>query len=127
MRDLRIFGSIAYAHVPKELRKKLDSKTKECIFLGYSGTSKGYKLWCPKKQGVILSRDVIFDEDSVDLSILSIHTPTEEPLQDLSTILLSHDTSLPNHTASSITIPTDSNSISMIQPLFTNPSTSSTT
>ena len=76
VRDLRTFGSIAYAHVPKKPRKKLDSKTKECIFLGYSGTSKGYRLWCPKKQGVILSRDVIFDEDSIDLSISLVHTPT---------------------------------------------------
>ena len=32
---LHIFGCEAFAHVPKELRKKLDPKSKKCIFLGY--------------------------------------------------------------------------------------------
>ena len=33
---LRIFGSICYLHVPKESRSKLESKTKQCFFLGYN-------------------------------------------------------------------------------------------
>ena len=32
---LKIFGCEAYAHVPKELWKKLDPKSNKCIFLGY--------------------------------------------------------------------------------------------
>ena len=32
---LKIFGCVAYAHVPDELRKKLDKKRKNCIFVGY--------------------------------------------------------------------------------------------
>src|SRR5690606_23480010 len=32
---LRIFGSIAYMHIPKEKRRKLDAKSKKCIFVGY--------------------------------------------------------------------------------------------
>ena len=40
---LRIFGCVAYAHVPKELRKKLDDKSEKYIFLGYSNQSKAYK------------------------------------------------------------------------------------
>jgi hypothetical protein len=35
---LRIFGSIAYVHVPK--RKKFDSKSRKCFFLGYDDNSK---------------------------------------------------------------------------------------
>jgi hypothetical protein len=31
---MRIFGCIAYAHVPKEKRKKLDDKSIKCILLG---------------------------------------------------------------------------------------------
>ena len=61
---LRVFGSPAYAHIPKELRKKLNSKTKECLFFGYSNTSKAYRLWDPERCSVILSQDVVFDEDS---------------------------------------------------------------
>ena len=33
-------------YIVKENRKKWDSKTKKCIFVGYSSTSKGYSLQC---------------------------------------------------------------------------------
>jgi hypothetical protein len=38
----RIFGCTCYAHVPDVSRKKLDDKSKKCIFLGYSEESKAY-------------------------------------------------------------------------------------
>ena len=41
----KVFGCKAYMQVPKENRKKRDSKTKKCIFVGYSITSKGYRLY----------------------------------------------------------------------------------
>lgn len=37
---MRVFGCLAYAHVPDELRKRLDSKGEKCIFFGYSDESK---------------------------------------------------------------------------------------
>ena len=33
---LRIFGSVAFAHIPNELKRKLDKKSEHCIFTGYS-------------------------------------------------------------------------------------------
>jgi len=33
---LKVFGCIAYVHVPDEKRSKLDSKAKKCIFIRYS-------------------------------------------------------------------------------------------
>ena len=33
--SLRIFGCSTYAHVPKAERRKLDSKTRKCVLLGY--------------------------------------------------------------------------------------------
>jgi hypothetical protein len=33
--NLRIFGCLAYVHIPKENRKKMDSKTQLCLFVGY--------------------------------------------------------------------------------------------
>ena len=59
----RIFGCIAYAHVPDEKRKKLEDKSLKCVFLGVSGTSKAYKLYDPLTKKVVVSRDVIFDEN----------------------------------------------------------------
>ncbi|URE13498.1 Retrotransposon protein [Musa troglodytarum] len=62
-KHLRVFGCRAFAHIPDNERSKLDGKTKECIFLGYSHDQFGYRLWDPEKQNVFRSRDVIFFED----------------------------------------------------------------
>lgn len=35
-----IFGCISYAHVPSELREKLDNKSEKCIFIGYNEQSR---------------------------------------------------------------------------------------
>lgn len=59
---IRIFGSIAYAHITKESRKKFDAKSKKCVLVGYQGDSKNYRLYDPSADKVIVSRDVIFNE-----------------------------------------------------------------
>ncbi|XP_026377667.1 uncharacterized protein LOC113271960 [Papaver somniferum] len=64
VRHLKVFGCVAYAHVPKELRKKLDHKSEKCILVGYISVTKGYKLFNPETEKVITSRNVIFNEDS---------------------------------------------------------------
>ena len=55
---MKVFGCVAYAHVPDQLRKKLDNKGEKCIFFGYSDDSKVYKLYNPSTKKVIISRDV---------------------------------------------------------------------
>ncbi|KAL5836714.1 hypothetical protein ACOSQ3_013883 [Xanthoceras sorbifolium] len=59
----RIFGCIAFAHILDEKRKKLDDKGEKCIFLGVSKQSKAYKLYNPKTKKIVISRDVVFDEE----------------------------------------------------------------
>jgi hypothetical protein len=59
---LRTFKCIAYAHIPSDLRKKLDYRSEKCIFTGYSETSKAYRLYNPITKKLILSRDVKFLE-----------------------------------------------------------------
>ena len=63
---LRIFGSKAFAHVPKPDRKKLDPKALKCIFVGYGTKYKAYKLYNPVTHKVFASRDVIFHEQIED-------------------------------------------------------------
>ena len=58
----RIFGCIAYAHIPDEKRRNLDKKGEKCIFLGVSDKSKAYKLYNPNTMIIVISRDVVFDE-----------------------------------------------------------------
>ena len=64
VKHFKVFGSIAYAQVPKEKRHKLDESSEKSIFIGYSTMSKGYRLYNLKTHKVIASRDVIFDEKS---------------------------------------------------------------
>ena len=61
---LRIFGSTAYMHVPKDERSKLDSKSLKRRFIGYSETQKAFRLFDPSSNKVKISRDVIFREES---------------------------------------------------------------
>jgi len=60
---LRVFGCVAYAKIPDARRTKLDDKSEKCIFVGYSERKMGYKLYNPITKKVIMSRDVIFEED----------------------------------------------------------------
>jgi hypothetical protein len=62
---LRIFGCVAYTHVPKVNWRKLDSKGEKAIFVGYCSDTKGYRLWDVKRRKMLVSRDVIFDEFSI--------------------------------------------------------------
>ena len=54
---LRIFGCIAFAHVPND-------KSEKCVFLGVSEVSKPYKLFNPFTKKIVTSRDVVFDEEN---------------------------------------------------------------
>jgi hypothetical protein len=62
---LRVFGCRAYAHVDRKARKSLDSHVVPCIFLGYPEDFRGWRLWDPRAKRIIISRDVIWDENSM--------------------------------------------------------------
>jgi hypothetical protein len=58
----KVFGCLAFAHIPDSQRTKLDDKSIKCIHLGVSEESKAYKLYDPEKKKIIISRDVVFEE-----------------------------------------------------------------
>jgi hypothetical protein len=60
--NLKVFGCKAFAHIPKENRKKLDAKAIKCIFIGNCSEFKAYKLFDPSTHKVFASRDVLFHE-----------------------------------------------------------------
>jgi transposase InsO family protein len=62
VKHLRIFGCKAFAHIPKDDRRKLDAKSLECVFVGYCNDQKAYKLFHPSSHKIIASRDVVFHE-----------------------------------------------------------------
>eukprot|EP00253_Pinus_taeda_P031858 PITA_31858 len=55
---MKVFGCVAYAHIPDQLRRKLDSKGEKCIFIGYSEESKAYRLYIPSTKKFFVSRHV---------------------------------------------------------------------
>jgi len=62
LEHMRVFGCLAYVHINDEKRRKLDAKSKSCVFIGYCEHSKAYKFYNPKSQKIILLIDAIFDE-----------------------------------------------------------------
>ena len=72
-----MFGCVTYAHIPKEERKKLDSKAKLCILLGYGTNVKGYRLYCLQERRIIYSRHVIFDETEYGLEKEQVENKSE--------------------------------------------------
>ena len=66
--NLKIIGSTVYVHVSKNIRTKLDYNTRKCRLVGYNGTNQ-WRAWDEGKQDVIVSRDIIFDEDPVPESV----------------------------------------------------------
>ncbi|GAU38708.1 hypothetical protein TSUD_396360 [Trifolium subterraneum] len=84
---LRVFGSVAYKHVPDQLRKKLDNKSEMMILVGYHNTG-GYKLFDPINRTIVISRDVLIDEakewdwkKSIEKSTVSIMCEYEEVIR----------------------------------------------
>ena len=53
-----------YIHIPKEKRTKLDPSGRKGIFVGYSESSKAYRIYFPRFKKIDINRDVTFDEDS---------------------------------------------------------------
>lgn len=66
---LKIFGSEAYLHIPKDNRTKLDSKTEKCILVGYYEDLKAYRLYNPRSKQLIKGRDVVFNENNGEVVI----------------------------------------------------------
>lgn len=62
VKHFRVFGCLAFVHVPYVNRKKLDSKSTKCVLLGVSEESKAYKLYDPASKKIIVSRYVVFEE-----------------------------------------------------------------
>jgi len=54
---------MAHVHIPNVRRTKLDAKSIPCVLLGLSEKSKAYKLYDPVEKKIVLSRDVVFDEE----------------------------------------------------------------
>ncbi|RDY11828.1 hypothetical protein CR513_03448, partial [Mucuna pruriens] len=83
---LRVFSCNAFVHVPKDERPKLDMKTRQCIFMGYSHDEYGYRMYVPVEKKLVISRDVQFMEDQIIEDINKVKKSTPEKDNSLSEI-----------------------------------------
>jgi hypothetical protein len=56
----KIFGCVCFVH--KRNAGKLEPRSLKCVFVGYSGTKKGYKCYHPPSRKYFVSMDVTFRE-----------------------------------------------------------------
>ena len=59
---LQTFGCISHVRKMKLILTKLEDKSTPIVFLGYAEGTKAYRLYDPRGDKVLVSRDVVFDE-----------------------------------------------------------------
>jgi hypothetical protein len=62
LQNLKVFGCLCFTHIPQVKRDKLDRKAEAGIFVGYSNVTKGYRVYQPATEKIIISRDIKFVE-----------------------------------------------------------------
>jgi transposase InsO family protein len=60
---LRAYGCVAYTHIPREKRLKLDDTAIKTCLIGYMPTSRQYRLYEPKSGEIIVSTAPVFTEN----------------------------------------------------------------
>nr|CAH7744961.1 unnamed protein product [Callosobruchus chinensis] len=60
---LRDFGCNVFCLNQDQNKGKLDARCKEGIFIGYSEGTKGYRVWIPRENKFLVTRNVKFSED----------------------------------------------------------------
>ena len=81
-----MFGCVAYTHVAKERSGKLDENAKRGIFVGYTPTTRQYRVFDPQKRTIELHTSVRFNETKRGRDLLPA-SETEEPTLDLERLL----------------------------------------
>jgi uncharacterized protein (DUF1330 family) len=97
--NLRIFGCPVYSHIPKDKRNKLEPSGKKGIFMGYSDSSKAYRIYIPEQHKIEVSRDVTFNEKMAFKKSIeeNIEEQEIEELNEESTENVNDEKELPDH------------------------------
>ena len=79
---LELFGCLAWVHILKNRRHKLEPKSQEMIFIGYELGSKGYQFWDAAHRHFEISHDVKFEETQFPTKEMNLTQSTLVPLSD---------------------------------------------
>ncbi|KAM0736918.1 Retrovirus-related Pol polyprotein from transposon TNT 1-94 [Formica fusca] len=64
---VKVFGSTAYAHIPKQQCTKWDPRAEKLILVGYESESTNYRLFNPVTKKITVLRNVIFNEGDEEM------------------------------------------------------------
>ena len=64
MSFLRTFGYIGHVRKTKPVLTKLEDRSTPMVLLGYAEGTKAYRLHDPRRDKVLVSRDIVFDEEA---------------------------------------------------------------
>lgn len=76
---LRVFGCLCYPWLRPYTAHKLESRSKPCVFIGYSLTQSGYYCLDPSNSRIYVSRHVKFVESEFPFTSLSGSSSTPHP------------------------------------------------
>ena len=61
---LRTFCCIGHVRKTKQILTKLEDRSTPMVFLGYAEGTKTYRFYDPRRDKVLVSRDVVFDDET---------------------------------------------------------------
>ena len=62
---LKVFGCTAHASLAAPHLKKLDDRSKALVYFGVEEGSKAHKLYDPESNRIVVSQDVVFEEEKM--------------------------------------------------------------
>src|SRR4051812_9544025 len=107
---LRIFGCAVWPNLSPFNKHKLEFRSKQCVFLGYSSLHKGYKCLDVATGRVYVSRDVVFDEQVFPFA--KLHPNAGAQLRKELVLLPSHLLPSPHFVPGGVVEPNDHVSVS---------------
>jgi transposase InsO family protein len=110
--QLRVFGCTAYAHVDNG---KLEPRAIKGVFYDGSGV-KAYKLWNPDTQKAFYSRNILFNESAMFISVVSTNA-TNQNSESIS-VQVEHVGDVDNHASPSTEPAEDLSPISASSPVM---------
>ena len=73
--NLRVWGCPVYTKITKPGLSKLAPRSQLGFFIGYTNSLTSYRVWDPVTQRVVISRDIVFDEQHLLTSAMSSSIP----------------------------------------------------
>jgi hypothetical protein len=77
----KVFGCVAFVHLHKGWRTKLEPRALRCVFVGYALHQKGYRCYHPPSRKLYVTLDVVFHETTMYYSAGSTQWEASDKVQ----------------------------------------------